>query len=88
MGCRLWGRTESDTTEVTQQQYTFSGCTGRYVEYISITMFKSDVEKQDEAKRNKNQTTNHNQALGRNIPNWLGPYPYGASRLKEQPHIC
>ena len=20
MGCRLWGRTESDTTEVTQQQ--------------------------------------------------------------------
>ena len=21
VGCRLWGRTESDTTEVTQQQY-------------------------------------------------------------------
>ena len=22
VGCRLWGRTELDTTEVTQQQYT------------------------------------------------------------------
>ena len=22
VGCRLWGRTESDTTEVTQQQHT------------------------------------------------------------------
>ena len=25
MGCRLWGRTESDTTEVTQQQQQHSG---------------------------------------------------------------
>lgn len=70
--------------------YTLSGCTGWYVEYISITitMLKSNVEKQYKAKRNKNKTTNQNQALGRNIPNWLGSYPHGASRLKEQPHIC
>lgn len=66
---------------------TLSGCTGWYVEHISITMFKSNVEKQDKAKRNKNKTNNQKQALGRNIPNWLGSYPYGASRLKEQPHI-
>lgn len=72
------------------EMYTFSGCTGWYVEYISITvtMLKSNVEKQCKAKRNKNKTTNQNQALGRNIPNWLGSYPYRASRLKEQPHIC
>ena len=25
MGCRLWGRTESDTTEVTQQQMNDDG---------------------------------------------------------------
>jgi len=68
--------------------YTLSGCTGWYVEYISIMIFKSNVEKEDKAKRNKNKTTNQKQALGRNIPNWLGSYPYGESRLKEQPHIC
>ena len=25
VGCRLWGRTESDTTEATQQQHTLIG---------------------------------------------------------------
>ena len=31
VGCRLWGRTESDTTEVTQQQQQQSGIGGRRV---------------------------------------------------------
>ena len=38
VGCRLWGRTESDTTEVTQQQQQmFSDCHDGYLREVLLT---------------------------------------------------
>ena len=44
VGCRLWGRTESDTTEVMQQQQQCSIYTGVYV-YMEYTIDKTPYVK-------------------------------------------
>ena len=45
MGCRLWGRTESDTTEATQQQQAAAAAAAAS---MNLQMSQLDLEKAEE----------------------------------------
>ena len=64
------------------EMYTLSGCTGWHVEYISITitMLKSNVEKQYKAKRNKNK-------IPTKIKHWAGIYQIGLVPIPMELHV-
>ena len=40
VGCRLWGRTESDTTEVMQQQQQQQACFGGVVDDNDVYLYQ------------------------------------------------